>query len=116
MFQILESSCSTDLGSCCSDYAIAKYISIVKSALNLVHIVVPIILIIMLAIQFTKLMLNPEDNGDKLKKSLINKFIAALIVFVLPFALNLLMSLISSTFTGMFSKSFDFIYSLNVVL
>ena len=107
MFQILESSCSTDLSKCCSDYAIAKYISIVKSAISVVHIVVPIILIIMLAVQFTMLTLNPDDNGGKLKKSLINKIVAAVIVFMLPFVLNLVMSLVSTTFE-LFKTPFDF--------
>ena len=95
MFQVLLSNCSTDISSCCSDFAIAKYISMVKATLNIIHIVVPIILIIMATIDVTKLVTNPDDKGDKLKHSLRNKIVATVIVFFIPYLTNFVINLAS---------------------
>ena len=95
MMEILLSSCSTDISSCCSDFAIAKYISMVKATLNIIHIVVPIILIIMATIDVTKLVTNPDDKGDKLKHSLRNKIVATVIVFFIPYLTNFVINLAS---------------------
>lgn len=81
--------CVSDIKSCCNDYGLAGILYIIKSALNLVYIIVPIILIVALAISFFQLMGNPDDK--KKKKSLLNKFIALLIVFFLPVLVNLVL-------------------------
>lgn len=90
MFQILE-SCQENLNNCCSDYALAKYLDVVKQVLNIIHIIVPIILIIMGTVEFIKMITNPDNK--KSYKSLLNKVIATVIIFFLPFIVNLVIGL-----------------------
>ncbi len=89
-FQILN--CSQALGTCCTDYGLLTILDVLKQILDLIQMVVPIILMVALAIQFTQLLVNPDD--DKKKKSLLNKFIAALLCFFVPFFVNLAMGMV----------------------
>ena len=58
-------------------------ISIANSLLGLIQIIVPIVLLCMCTYQLIRLMQNPEmKNGIK---SVTNKFLAAAIVFFVPF-------------------------------
>ena len=91
---LADVSCSGDISTCCSDYALANYLHIIKEALNLIHFIVPIILIIMATINIVQLMLSPDDPQKKKWKSLINKFLAAIIVFFIPVILNVLFNLL----------------------
>ena len=75
-------SCNETLGTCCSEYEISSFIIIIKQAIDVLQILVPITLIAMAMFQMSKMMMFPDDK--KLLKSLINKFIAAVIVFLLP--------------------------------
>lgn len=93
-FQIL--ACSEVLGTCCSDYGLVGILDILRQCLNLIQLIVPIILMVALAIQFTQLMANPDDK--KKQKSLINKFVAALICFFIPLLVNLSINLVPDTF------------------
>lgn len=90
--QILN--CSEALGTCCTDYGLLTILDILRQILDLIQLVVPIILMVGLAIQFTQLLINPDDN--KKKKSLLNKFFAALLCFFVPFLVNLAISLVPS--------------------
>lgn len=85
-------SCSEALGTCCTDYGLLTILDILKQILDLIQLVVPIILMVALAIQFTQLLVNPDD--DKKKKSLLNKFVAALLCFFVPFLVNLAIGLV----------------------
>lgn len=89
-----DMTCVGDLTTCCSDYGIAYYLFIVKKALELIHIVVPIILILMATIDIAKMVINPDDPQKKKFKSLYNKFSAATFIFSIPFIVNLLFNLI----------------------
>lgn len=100
MFQLL-----VDLQSNCSDYGIALYIHILKNVLNIIHIVVPIVLIIMLAINFTQLMMDPDDQKKIKKNSMKNKFIATILVFFIPYLMDLFINLIS--YSGLVSEDFS---------
>lgn len=91
-----DMTCVGDLTTCCSDYGIAYYLFIVKKALELIHIVVPMILIIMVTIDFVKMVINPDDSQRKKSKSLYNKFFAAIFIFFIPFVVNLLFNLIDN--------------------
>ena len=84
--------CSEALGTCCTDYGLLTLLDILRQILDLIQLVVPIILMVGLAIQFTQLLINPDDN--KKKKSLLNKFFAALLCFFVPFLVNLAISLV----------------------
>lgn len=90
--QILETTCATDVSSCCSDYGIAMFLYIMQNALELIHLVIPILLLVMATIQLTKMMISPDDK--KSPKSLLNKFIAAVLVFFTPYIINLTLGVI----------------------
>lgn len=80
--------------SICADYTLATILSIVKRALTLIQIIVPIILILSGIMQFTKLMLNP-DKDKKGPKVFFNSILAAAIIFFLPLIINLTMNIIN---------------------
>ena len=94
--QILETTCSTDVSSCCSDYGIAMYLYIMKNALTIIQIAIPILLLVMATIQMIKMMASPDDK--KSPKALLNKFIAALVVFFIPLIVNVVLSIIPDSF------------------
>ena len=98
--QILDGiMCTSDIDSCCSDYGIANYIYMIKQALNIIHFVVPVILIVMAAIQLFKMVTSPDDPQGKKMKSLLNKFIAAVLVFFIPFIVDLAVGIIPDSFS-----------------
>ena len=87
-------SCNETLGTCCSEYEISSFIIIIKQAIDVLQILVPITLIAMAMFQMSKMMMFPDDK--KLLKSLINKFIAAVIVFLLPAVLTVTINAINA--------------------
>ncbi len=98
--QILDSVvCSSDIDSCCSDYGIAQYIYALKQVMEIIHFVVPIILIIMIAVQLIKMLSSPDDPQGKKMKSLINKIIATVLIFFIPYIVDLFVSLIPNSFS-----------------
>jgi len=100
MFQLL-----VDLESNCSDYGIALYIHIIRQVLDIVHIVVPIVLMVMVAINLIQLMMDPDDQ-KKIKMSRFkNKIIAAVIVFFIPYIMNLTVEIIS--YSGLSPEDFN---------
>lgn len=94
MVQILA-SCSSDLGNCCSDYTLVTVLDIIKQFLNLIQLIAPILLIISLVIQFTRLLANPDDK--KGTKRLINTCVATVLCFFVPFLVNLVLTLVPDT-------------------
>lgn len=98
MKYFLLADCSTNVADCCSDYGMAVYLNIIQNALKIIQVIVPIILIVMGTVQLIKLMTSPEDKGGKGKKSFLNKFVAATLVFLLPFIVNLIIGLMSDSF------------------
>lgn len=94
MFQILN--CST-IGTCCSDYALANILDIIRRIFELIQLIAPIILILASVIQLTQMTMNPElKNGTK---NLINKFVAAVIIFIAPIFVNTIIGLMPESFT-----------------
>lgn len=94
LFQVLN--CSGDVTSCCSDIGLARLLSIMQNMLNLMHLVVPIILMVMATIQFIKMMINPDEKKNT--KSLINKFLAAVFVFFVPTFMNVILNYMPGNF------------------
>lgn len=85
-------TCSSDFGSCCSDYGIASVISISRNIVSLIQIIVPIILLVMVTFDLIMMMQNPEKkNGIK---TLSNKFMAALVVFFIPMLVDVTLSML----------------------
>ena len=79
----------------CSSVALLNVISVVKNIINIIQIIVPIILIIFGIIGLVKLIMNPDDK--KYKKSMINKFIAAAIIFFIPVIVNAAMNVLNTS-------------------
>lgn len=84
MFYILNS---------CNDYILGNILSIIKRTIDLLGIIVPILLIIGGTINVAKVVLNPDDK--KASKSIVNCFVSAIIVFLLPIVVNTTMKIIS---------------------
>lgn len=96
--QLLARTCSDDISSCCGDYGIATFLYVMKRGLTLIQIIAPIILIVMAAISFLQMVINPDDQNKAKSKSMINKFMAAIIVFFIPLIINVLMAAIPDSF------------------
>ena len=79
----------------CGDVSLASLLSIVKRIMLIIQIVVPILLILSTVIGITKLMADPENKKNT--KSIINKFIAAAIVFFIPVFINVTMSIVGAS-------------------
>ena len=86
-----------DLTAVCGSYAVATLLSVFKRALNLIQMIGPIVGIIALIINFTKLMITPDEK--KLKNVIRNWAIAIIMLFLIPTCVNLVMRLIDDTFT-----------------
>ena len=92
MIYILD--CNSSLGTCCNDYSIAIFIAIIKNAIEVIQIIVPILLIAMSMVQLFKMLTSSDPRDKKGVKSLTNKFVAAAIVFFLPIFANIVISLV----------------------
>lgn len=86
-----------DLTAVCGSYAVATLLSVFKRALNLIQMIGPIVGIIALIINFTKLMIIPDEK--KLKNVIRNWAIAIIMLFLIPTCVNLVMRLFDDTFT-----------------
>lgn len=80
----------------CSDFAIAKVLLVMKNIIDILHIVVPILLIIYVSILFAKLMANPDRKNGK--KNIYNIFISAVVIFFIPTFVNILTNAVSNDF------------------
>lgn len=86
-----------DLTAVCGSYEVATLLSVFKRALNLIQMIGPIVGIIALIINFTKLMIIPDEK--KLKNVIRNWAIAIIMLFLIPTCVNLVMRLFDDTFT-----------------
>ena len=96
-FQLLKdvaNDCSTDVSYCCSDAGIALFLHVFKSAMDIIHIIVPIVLIVMCSIDLAKMVISPDDQNKAKSKGLINKVIAAVVVFLIPILFDFIISII----------------------
>ena len=76
----------------CSTTSIALLIVVARRILHLIQIIVPILLIVMVIYNLFQLMNNPElKNGQKM---IINKVIAAVVVFMIPILLEAFLNLL----------------------
>ena len=94
-FQIL--TCNDALGTCCTDFALASVLDVVRKFFNIFQLVVPILLIVGVTIQLIKLMSNPDEKGSG--KKVINRIIAAVVCFFLPMMVDVVLGMISQTST-----------------
>ena len=92
--QILN--CENSISSCCTNFGLAKILSGFNGIIQLIHIIVPILLIIMAMVNLFELMSNPEEK--KLVKKLFNKVIAAVVVFFIPTFMSVVLNLLPNSF------------------
>lgn len=76
----------------CAESGVISIFRLVKTALNVVRLAVPIGLIVWTMIELFKNVLNPDDKDSK--KKILNRAIAAIIVFLVPTIVNLVMNLV----------------------
>ena len=80
----------------CEDPGILSIILLLKDVFKLICLMVPVLLIIMAAIEITKVVLNPDPKVIKSVTSrTIHKAIASVAVFFLPTLVNLLLNLLN---------------------
>ena len=84
-----------DVMNTCNNSALSLFLPIVKRILFIIQLIVPILLIIMAIVQFTKMMTNPDEKKNM--KGLINKVIAAIIVFMVPVFMNAVMGIVGES-------------------
>ena len=94
-FQILD--CSSELGTCCTDYGLVMILDALRKIMNLIQLIAPILLIIMCVIGFAQLMFNPEKKGGI--KSIVNKFLAAVFIFFMPIIVDAVLLVLPETFS-----------------
>ena len=95
-------SCNSNLGNCCKDATIKSIMSSTNAIISLIQIIVPILLLVMVTIELTKLMMNPDDK--KKLSSIKNKAIAAFVIFFIPLFVNVTINIMSDSGNA----SFDF--------
>ena len=80
----------------CSSASLQVFLSIVKKALNIIHIIVPILLMIAVTIHLVNLVQNPDDK--KLLPKIRNSILAAAIIFFIPTLVNVVMGMVSNDY------------------
>lgn len=93
-----------DLVSVCGDHAIVPILAVFIRALDILHIVAPILLLVGLGINLFKLVKFGDLKEEAQLRKMIPKRIAAtIIVFLLPYIVNLLMWAISTAGLSVFN-------------
>lgn len=93
---MLIAACSKELASCCHDPGIVSLISIIKNIMDIVQIVVPILLVVYLSVQLTKMAMNPEDKKGMSK--IKNMILATFFVFLVPILVNAFINMMPQSF------------------
>lgn len=78
----------------CDDYILGNFIDIIKRAINLLGLIVPILLVVGATISIVKGVLNPEDKT--VMKKVLNSFLSAIIVLFLPYIINTTMRILAT--------------------
>lgn len=81
----------------CSEPALGKLLSIIKTVFNLIQLIGPILAIISLIIILVKLIADPDNK--KLKSAFKNWLIALLMLFFIPLIVNVTMQFFDDQFT-----------------
>ena len=84
-----------DVMTTCNSASLSALLVIVKRVLTIIQILVPIILIVSCIISFTELVANPDQKGGT--KKILNKFLAAVIIFFIPVLMNAVMGLLGES-------------------
>ena len=80
----------------CNEPGVLNAFLIIKTILNVIKIIVPIILIIVCMLEIGKAVAANEDTLNKLYPKIITKLIAAVVIFLVPSIINLSINVIDS--------------------
>ena len=96
-----------DVVSTCNSGMLSVVLPAVKNIMLIIQIVAPILLIVMATIELIRLTANPDDK--KGLKNIINKFIAAAIIFFIPVFINVVMGLVgeNTNFSSCWNNAAD---------
>lgn len=78
----------------CNDYALSHVLYIFRMIMELIQIIVPILLIVSVIYNLIKLIINPDEKKNK--KSILNRFYAAVIIFFIPLLVNVTINMVDS--------------------
>lgn len=94
-----------DVMKTCDSAALSSILPVVKGIMLLIQIIVPIALLISFTISFVGLTINPEEKNGFRK--VLNKLIAAVIIFLLPVLINAIMGAVgeSTQFSDCWNKA-----------
>lgn len=81
----------------CANSALENILTVVRRILLIIQIVGPIILIISLLINITKVVTNPDEKKNT--KKIINSIIAIIVMFMTPVLINAVMYALGESFT-----------------
>lgn len=81
-----------DVMDTCNNPALSSTLASVKNMMLLIQIIVPCVLLIAATVEFFRLSINPEDK--KGFRNILNKVMAAIIVFLIPVLINLVMGVV----------------------
>ncbi len=89
---------------CKPDSGLVKVFAMIKALLNLVRFLIPIGIIVWTSLDLYKNVLNPDDKDSR--KRILNRLIAAFIVFLTPTIINLIIKIIEIGSNGAFNNPF----------
>lgn len=83
----------------CDESAVLEIVLLIKNVINLIRIAAPIILIIMISFDIFKLVASSLDDKQiaTTKKSILNKSLAVILLFLVPTLLNVTMRMLNQT-------------------
>lgn len=80
----------------CDQNGVIMVFKMIKTLLNLMRFLVPIMLIVWTIIDLFKNVINPDNKESR--KKIVNRLLAAIIVFLVPTMVNLVMNLVDVAF------------------
>ncbi len=84
-----------DIGEVCNDLAVLRVIRFIKSLLDVIRIMVPVILTILCMIDFFKALLANEDT--KVTSKIVKRFLSAIIIFFIIPVINLFFGMLGES-------------------
>ena len=87
-----------DIADYCTNSSIMLLVKILKNIINMIHMIVPILLMISITIKLSKMIMSNMDDKtvSKIKKNIINSLIATIVIFFIPSLVNTTMNLLDN--------------------
>jgi len=82
----------------CEEPGFLKILLFIQKLLDIIFIIVPIGLIIMLSIDFTKNVINVEESASKTNKVIVQRIIMTIFLFAVPYMVRVFIALIDDVF------------------